>query len=166
MNTPDAPAPRLLAAFPSNWRDSFVDNRTVTRLWTRHGSARAVVAIAAACLVLLQVLSLALLPTGQVGRVWGTSAEASTIVAKCNNTDVDGGGKFPKSPRHHHESCVFCVARGHLSSFDPAILQMGTARLVPLSLISTLASSAIATLGAPPKGWINSYSSRGPPIFS
>jgi hypothetical protein len=139
----------------------------VTRLWTcRNGSARAGVAIAAACLVFLQVLGLDLLSNGRTGGAWGASAEASAIVADCYNADVDGSG-VPKSPRHHHhENCIFCIARGHVSSFDPAILQIGTVRFVPFALISTLESTAIATLGAPPKGWINSHSSRGPPIFS
>lgn len=125
---------------------------------------RAVIAGVVACLFVLQGLFLGLSPkSANVQNGAEAGVVASTDAGLCN---AHGGDGTPGSGSHDHsQCCVFCVANGR----DTLVLAIAILFSVGYSAPEAIAAVLYFVPDDPDDrliGWLSSWSSRAPPLFS
>ncbi len=133
---------------------------------TKAGSARAAIATVAICLLVLKSLVLAPLHSGGALHNWGQSTGLSALAVDCDKAGAPEGGKAPASSSHHRDACAFCLVRDHGAALDAPISPATLAFIVPHAPPTTLGRTGRPAARAPPMGWGDAWSPRGPPIFS
>ena len=133
---------------------------------TKTGSARAAIATVAICLLVLKSLVLAPFHSGVALHNWSQSARLSALAVDCDKAGAPEGGKAPASSSHHRDACAFCLVRDHGAALDAAISPATLAFIVPRALSKALGRTGRAASRVSPKGWGDTWSPRGPPIFS
>ena len=131
-------------------------------------SIRELIAVAVACLFLLQALGFVFSANGRFAFSNGGSGASIAMAGEiCHDANLVDSGK-PPSPNHkHHQNCAFCTAGTRSFPLPAVILIAVTVAMIAPHLdefrewIIDGEQTPLSALG-----WTSSWSSRAPPFFS
>lgn len=131
---------------------------------TARKPARELIAVAIACLFLLQTIAFVFSLNGRT--VFSTSPQgvALSMAGELCDADANDGGKAP-AQHHHHQHCASCGVSNRSAPLDAVAF---IAAVVVLTLPQSEASPARVHHDElkPPSEWKGAWSSRAPPSFS
>lgn len=126
-------------------------------------SLRSIVASVTLCLFLLQGLAISI-PSLLVGDRGAAASVTASIDGRFCKTHL-GDGVPGQEHRSHALCCIGCANNRDASAFFFAALFIVDAYSSPEAAVSRIRYSLADSRG-PPVGWITSWSSRAPPLFS